>query len=113
MDREAVKEKVREEVDIRVQHPRNDLLFDIWSLVHLATGVLAGWLVDPFIGLLALVLWEPLEVLVLSPFLGRRGILFGHESLRNSLSDVFFDCVGVAVGYWLLLPAVDPPFHLF
>ena len=113
MDAETLGEKVREEVDIRVQHPRNDLLFDIWSLVHLATGVLAGWLMDPFVGLLVLVLWEPLEVLVLSPFLGRRGILFGHESLRNSLSDIFFDCVGVAIGFWLLTPAVEPPFRLF
>jgi hypothetical protein len=104
--------ELREKVDIRLQHPRNDLLFDVWSLVHLVTGVLVGWLVEPFVGLLAMVLWEPLEVLVLSPFLGRRGILFGHESLRNSLSDIFFDCVGVAIGWWLLTPAWPPPFHL-
>jgi hypothetical protein len=68
---------------------------------------------EPFVGLLIMVLWEPLEVLVLSPFLARFQILFGHESLRNSLSDIFFDGVGVAVGYWVLLPLVDPPFTLF
>ena len=97
----------------RVAHPRNDLLFDVWSLVHLATGVLAAWVAAPFIVLLAMVLWEPLEILVLSPLLARRGIVFGHESLRNSLSDIFFDCVGVAIGYWGLRALADPPFLLF
>ena len=109
----AVKREVRERLDIRAHHRRNDSLFDIWSLVHLATGVLGGWLMDPFIALLLMVLWEPLEVLILSPFLGRRGILFGHESLRNSLSDIFFDCVGVAIGWWGLTQLWNPPFHLF
>lgn len=95
------------------KHRRNDALFDIWSLVHLGTGIVAGWLADPFIGLLIMVLWEPLEVLVLSPFLARFGILFGHESLRNSLSDIAFDGVGVGLGYWGLRAIVDPPIQLF
>jgi hypothetical protein len=95
------------------RHRRNDSLFDIWSLVHVATGVLMAWVMAPFVALLIMVLWEPLEILVLSPFLARFGILFGHESLRNSLSDVFFDCVGVSIGWWLLTPLYDPPFHWF
>lgn len=95
------------------RHRRNTALFDVWSLVHLATGILGGWLMDPFVALLVMVLWEPLEILVLSPFLARFQILFGHESLRNSLSDIFFDGVGVAVGFWALRAIVDPPFVLF
>jgi hypothetical protein len=95
------------------RHRRNDALLDVWSLVHLATGILGGWLMDPFVALLIMVLWEPLEVLVLSPFLARFQVLFGHESLRNSLSDIFFDGAGVAVGYWGLRMLVDPPFMLF
>lgn len=95
------------------KHRRNVALFDAWSLVHLVTGAVAGWVMDPFIGLLILVLWEPLEILVLSPFLARFGILFGHESLRNSLSDIFFDGAGVALGFWGLRALWDPPFTLF
>lgn len=108
-----VKRDVKDRLDIRVHHRRNDALFDVWSLVHLATGILGGWLMDPFVALLIMVLWEPLEILVLSPFLGRRGILFGHESLRNSLSDIFFDGLGVAIGFWGLTALWTPPFHLF
>lgn len=95
------------------KHRRNTALFDVWSLVHLVTGIGCGWLMDPFIGLLILVLWEPLEILVLSPFLARFQILFGHESLRNSLSDIFFDGLGVALGFWGLRALWDPPFMLF
>jgi hypothetical protein len=113
VDAAEVKREVKERLDIRVHHRRNDALFDVWSLVHLATGILGGWLVDPFVALLAMVLWEPLEILVLSPFLGRRGILFGHESLRNSLSDIFFDGLGVAIGFWGLTMLWEPPFHWF
>lgn len=94
-------------------HRRNSALFDGWSVIHFATGVAFGWLLDPFVGLLIMVLWEPLEVLVLSPLLARRGIIFGHESLRNVLSDVAFDALGVAVGYWGLSSLIEPPFRLF
>jgi hypothetical protein len=106
-----VEHRLEEAVEKRVAHPRNDLLFDMWSLVHLATGILMAWVMDPFVALLIMVLWEPLEILVLSPLLAKVGIVFGHETLRNSLSDIFFDCVGVAVGYWVLTPLVPPPFH--
>lgn len=95
------------------KHRRNSSLFDVWSVVHWVTGIAVGWLMDPFVGLLIMVLWEPLEVLVLSPLLARWNILFGHESLRNSLSDIFFDATGVAVGYWGMRTLFEPPFELF
>lgn len=95
------------------RHRRNDALVDIWSVVHVVTGAVLGWVMDPFIALLIMVLWEPLEILVLSPLLARRNILFGHESLRNSLSDIAFDGAGVAIGVWVLTPLFDPPFFLF
>lgn len=99
--------------DFLARHRRNDSLYDVWSLVHLVTGILMAWVMSPFVALLIMTLWEPLEILVLSPFLARFGILFGHESLRNSLSDIVFNCIGVAIGYWGLARLWDPPFHLF
>ena len=106
-------ESFEEQMGKRVHRPRNDLLFDIWSIVHVATGILMAWVMPPFVALLIMVLWEPLEILILSPLLAKVGITFGHETLRNSLSDIFFDCVGVALGYWVLTPLYDPPFHWF
>jgi hypothetical protein len=92
---------------------RNNALHDKWSLVHLATGIILGWVMSPFVALLIMVLWEPLEILILSPLLGRFGIIFGYESLRNSLSDICFNCLGVALGAWGLTAIAVPPFHLF
>lgn len=92
---------------------RNIALFDRWSIVHIVTGIILGWIMRPFIALSIMVLWEPLEILVLSPLLARRGIKFGYESLRNSLSDIFFDVVGVALGTWVLAHLALPPFYLF
>ena len=92
---------------------RNDALFDIWSVIHLATGVVMGWVLAPFVALAIMVTWEPLEVFVLSPLLAKLGVKFGYESLRNSLSDIFFDVVGVALGAWVLTKLIDPPLHLF
>ncbi len=98
---------------VRQKLRRNGALFDRWSIVHLATGVVLGWLVDPFIALAVMVAWEPLEILVLSPLLKRVGIVFGYESLRNSISDILFNIVGVVLGVWVLAARVEPPFHLF
>lgn len=92
---------------------RNNTLVDSWSGVHLMTGVAMGWVMEPFIALLLLVLWEPLEVLILSPLFARFGIEFGFETLRNSVSDIVFDALGVALGFWALRGFVDPPFLLF
>lgn len=92
---------------------RNGNLFDKWSVVHLLTGVLMGWIMSAFVALSLMVLWEPLEILILSPLLARYNVVFGYESLRNSLSDIFFDVAGVAFGTWLLGAVAQPPLHLF
>ena len=96
-----------------MKRKRNDSLFDVWSIVHVVTGVLFGWVMSPFIALTIMVLWEPLEILVLSPILAKFNIVFGYETIRNSLSDIFFDCVGVAAGFYILSNLLDPPFVLF
>jgi hypothetical protein len=72
-----------------------------------------GWLIDPFVAVSLMVLWEPFEILLLSPFLARYNITFGYETLRNSLSDIFFDVVGVAIGTWVVARFITAPFHLF
>lgn len=95
---------------LRKRAKRNGSLFDVWSIVHLGMGILLGWVLDPFVALAILVLWEPLEIFVLSPLLAKKGIVFGYESLRNSLSDIVFDVIGVALGAWLVVKLLDPPF---
>lgn len=93
---------------------RNNRLFDLWSIVHLLTGVLMGWVMDPFLALVLMIAWEPFEIFVLGPSLKRwTGITFGYESFRNSLSDMLFDAAGVALGYYALRALADPPFLLF
>lgn len=104
--------KTKRSKDFARKHRRNQSVFDIWSIIHLVTGIFLGWLMSPFIALLLMVLWEPLEVLVLSPLLAKRNIIFGRESLQNSLSDIFFDALGVGLGYWLLANLFSPPFYL-
>ena len=83
---------------------RNDTLFDAWSIVHVIFGIIFGLVFEPFTALVLLVLWEPLEILVLSPLLALKGIVFGHESLRNSLSDIVFDIIGVLIAVLVLKP---------
>jgi hypothetical protein len=92
---------------------RNNKLFDAWSVVHFCSGVAFGWVMPPVTALLLLILWEPVENLLLSPFLAKFGITFGYETIRNSLSDIFFDTVGVMFSIFILLRYVEPPFHLF
>ncbi len=97
----------------RLVPQRNDAFFDLWSVIHLFTGVALGWLMAPFAALVVMVLWEPLEILVLSPIVARFGVSFGFESLKNSLSDIFFDAIGVGLGAFVLTAVAAPPFHLF
>lgn len=92
---------------------RNGNFFDLWSIIHFSTGVLLGWLLDPFVALVIMVLWEPLEIFVISPFLMRFNVIFGYETLRNSLSDILFDTLGVIAGAVVLTTIISPPFHLF
>lgn len=81
-----------------VHRPRNGRLVDAWSFVHLAKCAALALALGPALAFLVALAWEPLEVLVLSPLLARRGVDFGHESLRNSLADVAFNAAGVGVG---------------
>jgi len=93
---------------------RNDALFDLWSLVHLATGIVFGWVMDPFVALVFMILWEPLEIFVLNPLaMTLFGTEFGYESWRNAVSDIVFDAAGVGIGYYALRALVDAPFTLF
>lgn len=92
---------------------RNSAIFDTWSIVHLGTGIFLGWLMHPLIAFVVMTLWEPFEIFVLSPFLARFGIVFGYESFRNSISDIFFNTAGIIIGASLLTYAVDAPFQLF
>ena len=73
----------------------------MWSFVHLATGaglvlLLTG--ISPLLIWLVMLAWEPFEIFILSPLLGKFGIIFGYESLRNSLSDIAFNTLGVSLG---------------
>lgn len=93
---------------------RNNRLFDIWSIVHLLTGVAMGWVIDPFVALVLMIAWEPFEIFLLGPAVKRlTGKTFGYESFRNSMSDILFDAAGVAIGAYLLSAVASPPFHWF
>jgi len=96
-----------------VKPTRNGALFDKWSIVHMGTGILFGWIMNPFVAFIVMTLWEPFEILILSPFLARFGIIFGYESFRNSLSDIFFNTVGIMLGVWVLASIAEAPFRLF
>jgi hypothetical protein len=92
---------------------RNDSLFDLWSLVHLGTGIGLAWVVHPLFAWIVMALWEPLEIFVVHPVVYRlTGLDFGYETWRNSLSDIFFNTIGVLVGYFVLRALVEPPFVL-
>ncbi len=80
---------------------RNDHIFDAWSLVHIAVGALFGWYFAPWVAFTIMAIWEPLEIFILSPWLARRGIVFGYESWRNSVSDIIFNAIGIAAGVLL------------
>lgn len=64
--------------------------------------------VGPLWSLGILVAWEPFEILPLGPLLSRKGVAFGHEGWRNSLSDVAFDGAGAAAAYLVALLLWDP-----
>lgn len=89
------------------QRPRNARLVDWWSLTHVAWGIILSILAGPFLALLLLTLWEPFEVLVLSPLAARRGVEFGHESFRNSFMDLAFNAMGVLLAVTLVFPFID------
>lgn len=83
---------------------RNSALIDIWSFIHIFnSAVLVLVLKKPWLALIITILWEPFEVLVLSPWLRQEhGVIFGHEGLANSLSDIIFNTIGVVCGVFIL-----------
>ena len=83
------------------KHKRNDKLVDIWSLVHVASSAGLAWLIGPVAAFIVVTLWEPLEIFVLSPLLAKRGIVFGYETWRNSLSDILFNSLGISLAVLL------------
>lgn len=87
---------------------RNNDLIDIWSAAHVAWGVGLAILFGPLWAIIFLVAWEPFEILLLGPTLARHGVPFGHETWRNSLSDIVFDAAGVALGFFIVLRLWDP-----
>lgn len=87
-------------------------MFDKWSIVHISTGIVFGWLVNPILAVLIMTLWEPLEIFVISPLLAKVGIEFGYESLRNSLSDILFNTVGILLGATIMRFLIDRPFSV-
>lgn len=105
--------KITANKDPRRVAKRNGNIYDRWSWVHLATGVMIGWLVNPLIGLALMIAWEPFEIFILSPILAKYGILFGYETWRNSISDIVFNTLGVAIGYFILSALIDPGYRLF
>jgi len=76
-------------------YSKNKKLIDWWSFVHLVSSAGLALVLGPAIGLIVALLWEPLELFVLSPLLAKRGIDFGNESWRNVVSDIVFDSIGV------------------
>jgi hypothetical protein len=87
---------------------RNDRLWDYWSAAHVAWSLAISILVGPWWGLALMVAWEPIEIFLLGPRLARWGISFGHETWRNSVSDMVFDAVGALLAFLLVLPLWDP-----
>jgi hypothetical protein len=66
-----------------------------------SSGVLT-WLIGPVYAFAIVTLWEPLEIFVLSPLLAKRGIIFGYETWRNSLSDIVFNTIGIVFAYFIV-----------
>jgi hypothetical protein len=57
---------------------RNDHLMDRWSAAHFAWGLGLTMVLGPLWAFALMVAWEPVEILLLGPWLSRWGIDFGH-----------------------------------
>lgn len=94
----------------RLKSKRNTSVFDRWSIVHLCTGILFGWVMNPLVAVLIMAVWEPVEIFIISPLVARAGIVFGYETFRNSLSDILFNTLGILFGAFILRLLVSSPF---
>lgn len=99
--------------DPRIGVARNSKLYDIWSINHVVTGMIFGVFMAPIPAMLIMSAWEPLEVFIISPIMARFGVLFGYEALVNAISDIIFDAIGYAIGYFLLSQFVGPEYRIF
>lgn len=99
--------------DPRLNAERNSKLYDIWSINHVVTGMIFGVLMAPVPAILIMAAWEPLEIFVISPIMAKFGILFGYEALINAISDIVFDAIGYAIGYFILSQFIGPEYRIF
>lgn len=94
--------------------PLNTRHWDNWSFVHLASGVLFGWFMNPVAAFALLAFYEPVEIFLLSPYLYRRfRIVFGNEAWNNALVDLVCNTVGIFIGYKVMRALIEPPLILF
>lgn len=102
----ATKRLKKQDESIRSFARRNNNNFDKWSLVHLSFGIIFGLISSPTVALVILIVWEPIEILLISPFLARYKIKFGYETLKNSLSDILFDSLGILIAISIISPLI-------
>jgi len=82
--------------------PRNNSIVDPWSFIHLFTSAALTLLFGPIAALVVVTLWEPVEIFVISPLVARRfGVLFGHETALNSVSDMAFNLLGILLAMYV------------
>lgn len=81
---------------------RNGRLIDWWSLVHFVVSALLATLINPVWALIITAAWEPLEIFIISPMLAKINVDFGYETLRNSISDILFNTLGVLAAIFFL-----------
>ncbi len=85
--------------NIKQRTKRNNKLVDGWSYIHFLSAAALCFLFGPLAAIVITFAWEPIELFVLSPILAKFDVLFGHETLRNSLSDLVMDSIGVLAAY--------------
>ena len=94
---------MEEKIDLN-KIPRNNTLLDWWSSLHVLWGIVLTFIFGPVVAFIALLVWEPVEIFLISKIFARYfNRVFGHESLKNSLSDIVMNTIGVAIGYGILL----------
>lgn len=77
----------------------------------MVVGILFGWAVHPGLAWIVMAVWEPFEIFVVHPVVHRlTGFHFGYESWRNSLADIAYNTLGLAIGFFVARPLLPPPF---
>lgn len=81
---------------------RNAQWFDAWSIVHFGSAAALTFLLGPLWAAAIVILWEPLELFVLSPLATRFGMSFGREAWPNVVGDLISDGLGVGAALLIL-----------